>query len=475
MKISINFSPNLSLEDFAIKYLSHYFLSGVPAFHKEIYSLVSDKRLIIAAPRKFAKSTICSFFYPLWCAVTGRKKDITLLSRTGSLAEEWLRKIKNELEHNKGLQRDYGDITTKDKWTEDYIILKNGVQIRAKGVGYQIRGYHPDTVIIDDMEDDESVMSETQTEALKEWFYRALLNTLEVNDQLIVIGTIISDTAFLNELLAKSRKDEGGWTTRLYSALTADGKSIWPEKWPVEALMQRKEEIGTYRFSAEYMNEPISKTGRKFFAEWFKFYPADLHLPQDELDDSGLPKLVPRTRYMIVDPAMSETKDACPSTIVIVDVDSRWRMFVIVARRFMVSPLKLIEEIFNHQAIYKCHRIGVEQVAYQKALKDFLRKESLQREVYLPLIELKTDTRTSKEMRIEGALSPRFERGEIFMKKSQTDLQDELLRFPGGKLRDLVDALAYVPQIAIPPRIEKGAHTLGNMQDFASRNWATGY
>ena len=458
------------LDRFSAYYLPNHLECSIPPFHLDMYRMVNKPRLIIAAPRKFAKSTIFSFFYPLHQAVYKLKKDILLISRTESLAVEWLRKIKNELEYNEFLRSDFGNLVNSDKWTENHIILKNGVVIRARGVGCQIRGFHPDLVIGDDIEDDESVASEVQTEALKEWFYRALLNTLEINDQLIIIGTIISDTAFMNELLAQK-----GWTTKVYSALTAEGQSIWPEKWPVEALMKRKEEIGTYRFSAEYMNEPISKTGRKFFAEWFKYYPADLHLPQDELDDNDLPRLVPRTRYMIVDPALSETKDACPSTIVICDVDSRWRMFVIVARRFMVSPLSLIEEIFKHQAVYKCHRIGVEQVAYQKALKDFLRKESLQRGVYLPLVELKTDTRTSKEMRIEGALSPRFERGEIFMKKSQTDLQDELLRFPGGKLRDLVDALAYVPQIAIAPRLKEGSHSLGNMLNYRERNMVTGY
>ena len=49
------------------------------------------------------------------------------------------------------------------------------------------------------------------------------------------------------------------------------------------------------------------------------------------------------------------------------------------------------------------------------------------------------------------SLQPRIERGMLFMKKEQIDLEDQLIRFPRGKV-DIIDALSRVSQIAHPPK-----------------------
>ena len=74
-------------------------------FHSELFDLLySRHRVIIAAPRAHAKSTICSFAYPIWAAISQSKHEIIIVSKTASLAEKWLDKIQFELTGNEQIR-----------------------------------------------------------------------------------------------------------------------------------------------------------------------------------------------------------------------------------------------------------------------------------------------------------------------------------------------------------------------------------
>src|SRR3990167_4516113 len=128
--------------------ISHKITKPVSTFFLEKDNdnhLDTSKRLLFIAPRGFAKSTLCSVFFPLWLALYGKKKDIFVVSATISLAKEMLRKIRAELEGNERILSDFGEMKS-DKWTEDILILNNGAIIRAKGREFQIRGFRPDMI-----------------------------------------------------------------------------------------------------------------------------------------------------------------------------------------------------------------------------------------------------------------------------------------------------------------------------------------
>ena len=79
---------------FAEFFLKPLLKSESSGFHKELYKLLpSSKRLVLASPRGFAKSTICSVIYPIWLALWGNAKDICIISASETLAVDWLRKI----------------------------------------------------------------------------------------------------------------------------------------------------------------------------------------------------------------------------------------------------------------------------------------------------------------------------------------------------------------------------------------------
>jgi hypothetical protein len=303
------------VERFVAYYMAHDLLSAVPDFHREMYQLAYEghKRMAFAAPRGFAKSFIFSKFYPLYQACFGSKQRIFIVSDTGSLATHWMRQIKQELESNPFILHDFGDMSTS-KWTEDHIIVNNKltgnkVEIMAKGRGFQIRGFRPDLIILDDIDNDEVVRSEDQRAKLEDWYYKELINTLVPDGQLVAVGTVIHPLALLRKLL-----DAPEFTTRFYTAYLPDGTSLWREVWPVERLKAKESEIGVQAFRSEYMNSPMISDNPIFIKEAMRGYDSSGAAFQSE-ESKGLYTVVS------IDPAISKKESADYTAIVTISAN----------------------------------------------------------------------------------------------------------------------------------------------------------
>ena len=88
------------------------------------------------------------------------------------------------------------------------------------------------------------------------------------------------------------------------------------------------------------------------------------------------------------------------------------------------------------------------------ALQYFLEEEQRKRQIYFNINELKRNTTTAKEMRIRG-LIPLYKAGVIFHRKSDVELERELLQFPRGKHDDRADALDSQLEAQEPTRKKK--------------------
>ena len=76
---------------------------STPPFHKEVYSYLSDdekKRVLIAAPRGTAKSTVTTLIYPLWRAAFKSSDEdlfIVIISESQAQSINFLSRIKYHL------------------------------------------------------------------------------------------------------------------------------------------------------------------------------------------------------------------------------------------------------------------------------------------------------------------------------------------------------------------------------------------
>ncbi len=411
-----------------------------PHFHDEMYELAQagHNRIAIAAPRSFAKSTVFSKIYTLFLVCQGDVSvaPILLLSNTGALAEHWLREIKRELERNIWLRSKFGDLRT-DKWTQDHIVCKRKdgteIEVMAKGAGYQIRGFRPGTVVVDDIETDEMVRSEDQRAKLKDWFDKALINTLEKTSQLIMIGTIIHPMSLLGNVMSRD-----GWISKTYKAILPDATSLWPEKCPMDALMARKREIGTLAFNSEFQNEPIISENPVFFKTWFKPY---------EANSSAFIKEKAKGVYTIIacDPAISQKETADYTAIVTISAtfDPEPKYYIrprgVIRGHWPIN--RQVSELVRLYDLFKAKGIVIETVAYQEALAQEVRRYMSDHRRHIPIIEVKPDR---DKVRRAYAVGPYFERGQVyadFTDEATEKLVEECLVFPTGDRDDYVDAM----------------------------------
>ena len=415
-----------SLEKFVDTYLGHLSYKKRPKFHTEIINTISDldiNRSLFIAPRGFAKSTLCSRFFPLWLAVYGKKKDIFLISATVALAKENLRTIRNELEGNEKLVEDFGELHS-DKWTEEHLVLSNGVIIRGKGQGFQIRGFRPDMIICDDLEDDSVIYSKEQRDKLENWFFRTLLPTLKPDQNLIYIGTKLHQFALISKLQQKSE-----FKSNLYRALV-DGKSIWEDMWPTLELQKRRKDFGEYAFQAEYQNNPLSLTEQPIKPHFLEGVKAE-----------GEKVL----RCMSLDPGISEKESADYRAIQIMDKteDGRFKEVLTITGRWGID--EQIEKVLDYYERYKPDRVLLEEVAFQKVLRGLIIEKSRKRGIYIPITRAELGVGENK--RPKDKMTRLLQVIHLFEQKlvqvDNEETKQELLSFPFGDYDDRVDVTVF--------------------------------
>lgn len=422
--------------------------SDVPAFHVDIYDMItSGDNCVIAAPRGFAKSMCVSRVFIAWCALFRIKRDIMIVSASESLAVEHLRYIKQMIEGNEVVRAVWGDLRS-DKWTENHISLKfnNGdiVHIRARGAGGQIRGYRPDLVVVDDLETDDSVASEDQRKKIKDWLFKACFNCLLPGGQMVVVGTVLSQLSVLNDLLI----EENGWCKRRLTAyvdgVEQDGHELWPEQRPHAWLQERKALIGTHRFAAEYMNNPMADDAAVVGSDDIRVY-------------DGLPELM--NLYMCLDPAYSEDPKSDWKVCVLVGLDSNMNRYLIRYVRTHAPTHEYVDSVLGMWLSEKARVLGIgvpNSGTEKEFFRTFINRASSQGH-YPPVVELKNTFRTAtgsnvraKKDRITAALQPLFKSGKYFIGKDHYEARDELLTIGYSRWDDIVDAMAGCENVIQP-------------------------
>lgn len=193
--------------------------------------------------------------------------------------------------------------------------------------------------------------------------------------------------------------------------------------------------MGSYIFSNQYLNEIIPPELQTFKQEWFKYY-------------SKIPDNI--NTFIFVDPALSEHDGSDYTGVVVACVDSNGEWYIPFARRYRVTPTKLIDLLFTLNQQFNPNIIGIEEVSYQKSLLYFLDEEMRRRNTILPVKGIMPPNNKAKELRIQS-LVPRFEWGHICLTQGLNDLEMELLKFPRGSHDDLIDALASIEYIYFKP------------------------
>jgi len=180
------------------------------AFHEKWFLFQLDnKETLILAPRGHGKSTVCTISFALWRVIQNPDIRILIVSNTASQAESFLREIRTQLTQNEVLTCLFGWAPAgSPRWSQTEIIVSERRRIAkeatvtALGVGGPVISKHYDTIILDDIIDEENARTEQQREKMQVWFYKSLLPCLEPDGEIHILGTRYHPYDLYNQLLA---------------------------------------------------------------------------------------------------------------------------------------------------------------------------------------------------------------------------------------------------------------------------------
>lgn len=357
-------------------YLPHYFTQPPAGFHEALIALCDTKKFAaVAAPRGHAKSTVITFGHSLQELSFRRFWYEQIISTTKDAADEFVCGIRDELEDNDRIRRDFGNLVGNDTWTDNQIItascpvdvpdvtaeavrealtdddlaalgiviagdVAEGVirilledvaprlaekgtrQIRGFGRGQKnIRGrrhgpHRPDRIKCDDIEDDEQAANQETTDKVIRWFTGSVMPGREPKTgRIFVIGTILSTYTLLTELLREDRfkRFAKERIAAIFEDETGEERALWPERWSLAELAEEREDLGEEEFAKEYLSEAPDEAGKPFPTSLEDY----VRFKVEELDGRFL------DTKLWCDPALGRTRKADTSAIVLTHWDDK--------------------------------------------------------------------------------------------------------------------------------------------------------
>lgn len=439
---------------FGQTYFKEHFPSRHPEIHTDALALMcsTNKFKSCAMPRGHSKSTLISFLLAIYRIVFMERKFIAIVSESEDKATSFTQRIRDELDFNYKLIRDYTDgkgFKTSD-WSKSDFVTSTGIRVKAFGAGQSLRGsIHKDTrfdcIILDDFESDDnagtnSMMNFMLTNVFKSVNKRGLYD-------ICYIGTIIKDMAILHQMLIN---DE--FASMKVEAIDDDDNMIAPMLLPKEEYEREKRisyQLGKMStFYSEYHNNPmIADNEATFRQEYFQYF------KEDEIDLTNM------NVYIAYDVAMPDRvgkrNKADRSAIIVLATDYKENWYVVRVYANRDTPSKNRELLFNLAKKYKPNKVWMETISAQRAVYLEIREEMKRKNIKFPFDEIPSHI-GSKEARIEQ-LQPLYESGRIYHRHKDNEiieLERELLLFGRTPNDDRSDCLSFfLNRVKYPKRI----------------------
>lgn len=234
--------------------------------------------------------------------------------------------------------------------------------------------------------------------------------------------------------LGQSGEDEE-WKSWHFT--TADNETIDPKE--IEAA---KRTLSSFAFKQEYLSSFDTAGADLFKPEWIK----KGKMPKDgsyviAIDLAGFEN--------VADQKKNKKLDETAIAIVKIADDQKWYVHKIEHGRWDIKEtcFKILKVIKEYEPLH----IGIERGTAMNAVMGVLMDMMRQYNTYAHIQTL-THGNKKKTDRIVWALQGRFEHGGVILNEEEDfeDFQDQLIMFPtSGVHDDLVDALAYIEQLAI--------------------------
>ena len=310
--------------EFGRVYLPHYFEEEGASFHSVLDRVLTgdftdreiekwskelgveihrgDPDLNLTAIQIFrggGKSVIANLCDSLRRICHGLDPYLIIAGDTFAQAGAQLEDIKDELASNEKIAADFGklkpvkggawdsvemiqDEAGRVTWREGLIITANNVRVDAIGRGGKMRGrrhgaQRPTCAKLDDLDNDENVVTKEQRDKAWNWVMSAVIPAIDPKRGCVqIIGTTIHFDCVIAR--AERFKDEEGsylFASIKFPVMRRDAKgqwvSNWPARFPIKKIMKLRSLLRS-KFGPEYMNDPRDPDTQLFNLDKLIFY-----------------------------------------------------------------------------------------------------------------------------------------------------------------------------------------------------------
>ena len=230
-------------------------------------------RIIISAPPRHGKSELIDVYTPVWVLENFPRHSVILASYGAELSEGFGRRTRDLIVDNDHLltariRRDaarVGDFKTEQ-----------GGAMFSVGLGGAITGRGADVLLIDDyIKEIKEALSQTYRDYIWNWFTTTAYTRLEPGGTCIIIATRWHSDDLIGRIL---KAFPGQWTNIVLPAIAEQrdllgrppGTALFPERYPLNVLMERLEVLGSAFFQALFQQRPLDEAKKLSDGNWLK-------------------------------------------------------------------------------------------------------------------------------------------------------------------------------------------------------------
>lgn len=375
--------------------------------------------LVINVPPGQSKSLLTTVLYPAWVWANDPTKTFITATHTSRLTERFAAKFRDLITSDQYLALFPTVVLSGD--TASKLNQRNTAQGERLGVsvGGSITGFHADIIICDDLVDASEAYNADALETATEW-HETVLSTRwkdENRKTEIVIAQRLSVDDLPGTLI-----NLPGVIHLCLPAISESGELLAPIRLPKAVLAEKKIKLGTYGYSAQYLQSPVPTSGGLVKTEWLQHTYQQIPAKFDKL-------------IFIIDCANSGEDD--PTACLIAGIAGP-RAYVLHYYCTQVDFPAALKDIEALKTKWSPQEICIEKASSGWALLQTLRSK------FPNIIPLTPNG--SKMERLSAAL-PCLEAGSVLFPPSAPWLKgfkDEVVGFPRAKHDESVDALAYL-------------------------------
>ena len=239
-----------------------------------------EPRLTVSMPPRFGKSETIAYLFVAWYLGHFPRHQIMMVTHTADLSADFGRKVRNLIDSEVYRELFPDTVVARDKSASANWSTTLGGKYLAIGIGANVAGHGADLLIGDDLVSEQAVLSSDPDKTFAQaWEYMQVgpLQRLMPGGKIIMIGTRWGKKDPIGRALqwAEANKGSTPWKEVRFPAILPSGKSLWPEQWPVEQLLAKKEGMFPQFWAAQYMQEPTSEEGALVKREWWRVWPSD--------------------------------------------------------------------------------------------------------------------------------------------------------------------------------------------------------